>query len=179
YRVRDTGAGLIAETLGLRSAEHAPGATRNTEAVSVHAWLDSATYVLFQRLHVNVEVSVDPGFHVYGLPVPDGLVPLAMTVAPIEDVEVGAAHWPAPHPLRVDGLEEELWAYDGTVHGSLPLTFTGAPGAGDHIVQVTVSYQACSNSTCLVPTSVSLELPVKEIALVGRELPPPAGTKRR
>jgi peroxiredoxin len=179
YRVRDTGASLIAETLGQRRAEHVPGATRKTEAVSVHAWLDSATYVFFQRLHVNVEVTVEPGFHVYGHPVPDGLVPLAMTVAPIENVEVGAARWPAPHPVRVDGPEEELWAYDGTVHGSLPLTFTGAPGAGDHVVQVTVSYQACSDSTCLVPTSVFLELPVKEIALVGRELPTPPSAKRR
>jgi hypothetical protein len=34
-----------------------------------------------------------------------------------------------------------------------------------------VRYQACSDSECLVLMSVSLDLPVKEVALVGRELP--------
>jgi len=51
------------------------------------------------------------------------------------------------------------------------LTFSGPPGAGDQLINVTVSYQACSDSACLAPVSISLSFPVREVALVGRELP--------
>ena len=171
YRVRDTGGGLVAQTLGRLEAVNASTMTHEDGAVCVRAWLDSPTYAFFQRLRLNVEVSVAPGFHVYGQPVPAGLVPLSVTVAPIEGVEIGAVEWPTPHRLKVDGLDEQFWVHEETVRGSLPLTFSGPPGAGDHSIQITVSYQACRNSACLAPTSISLSLPVKEVALVGRELP--------
>jgi peroxiredoxin len=171
YRVRDTGAGLVAQTLGRLEAVDASDVRHEDEAVRVRAWLDSPTYAFFQRLHLNVEISVAPGFHVYGGPVPAGFIPLSVEVAPIDGVEIGTVAWPAPHSFTVDGLDEEFWVHEGTVRSSLPLTFAGPPGAGDHVIQVTVSYQACSDSACLVPTSISLSLPVKEVALVGRELP--------
>ena len=171
YRIRDTGVGLLTQTLGRFEPVDAGEAIHEDQAVRVRAWLDSPTYAFFQRLHVNVEVSVAPDLHVYGVPAPAGFLPLSVEVSPIAGVEVGAAEWPAPHPFKVDGLEEEFWVHEATVRGSLPLTFSAPPGAGDHVIRVTVSYQACSDSACLVPMSVSLELPVKEVALVGRELP--------
>ena len=171
YRERDTGAGLAAQTLGRLEVVNAGEVTRDDAAIRVRAWLDSPTYAFFQRLHLNVEVSVAPGFHVYGHPVPAGFVPLSVQVAPIDGVEIGAAEWPVPHPFKVDGLDEKFWVHEGTVRSSIPLTFSGSPGAGDHVIQVTVSYQACRDAECLMPTLISLPLPVKEVALVGRELP--------
>lgn len=171
YRERDTGTGLLARTLGRLEPVPVSEETHEDQAVRVRAWLDSPTYAFFQRVHLNVEVSVAPGFHVYGRPIPAGFVPLSVEVAPIEGVVVGAVEWPAPHPFRVDGLDEEFQVHQGTVRGSLPLTFSAPPGAGDQVIRVTVRYQACSDSACLVPASIALSLPIKEVALVGRELP--------
>ena len=70
------------------------------------------------------------------------------------------------------GVGEEVGLYEGTVHGSLPLTFAAAPGTGDHEVKLEVSYQACSDAVCLPPSTVQLSLPVREVALVDRTLPP-------
>ena len=145
--------------------------TREDEAVRVRAWLDSPTYAFFQRLHVNVEVSVAPRFHVYGPPVPAGFVPLSMEVAPIEGVEIGMAEWPVPHPFEGKELDERFWVHEGTVRGAVPLTFSAPPGAGDHVIQVTLKYQACSDAVCLEPMTLTLSLPVREVALEGRELP--------
>jgi DsbC/DsbD-like thiol-disulfide interchange protein len=94
-----------------------------------------------------------------------------MEVAPIDGVEIGAAEWPALHPFEVKGLDERFWVHEGTVHGTLPLTFSAPPGAGDRVIQVTVTYQACSDSECLAPMALALSLPVREAALEGRELP--------
>lgn len=171
YRERDTGSGLLARALGRLEPVAAREGTHRDEAVRVRAWLDSPTYAFFQRVHLNVEVSVAPGFHVYGHPVPAGFVPLSVEVAPIEDVEIGAVEWPAPHPFTVDGLDEAFQVHEGTIRGSVPLTFAAPPGAGDHVIRVVVCYQACSDSACLVPASVALNLPIKEVPLVGRDLP--------
>jgi len=172
YRVRDTGVGLLAWALGqLKLVDDGAVTWEDEDAVRVRAWLDSPTYAFFQRVHLNVELSVAPGFHVYGPPVPAGFVPLSMEVTPIEGVEIGTAEWPAPHPLEVKGLDEQFWVHTGTVRGALALTFSAPPGAGDHVIQVTVKYQACSTSACLVPMVLALSLPAREVALEGRELP--------
>ena len=61
--------------------------------------------------------------------------------------------------------------HSGTIHTSVPLTFTAPPGAGDQVVHVTVTYQARDHSMSLAPSTVHLELPVNEVAHVGRTLP--------
>jgi len=171
YRVRDTGVGIVARTLGQLGATGGSSVTREDEVVRVRAWLDSPTYAFFQRLHLTVEISVAPGFHVYAQPAPAGFVPISVAVAPIEGVAIGDADWPAPQPVEVTGLEERFWVHEGTVRGALPLTFSAPPGAGDHLIHVTVNYQACSDSVCLAPVSLALGVPVREVALEGRELP--------
>lgn len=170
YRERETGSGLLAQALGIFT-EPAAAATGAAPAVQARAWLDSPTYAFFQRLTLAVELTIAPGFHVYAGPVPDGLVPLSVEVAPIEELEVGPAGWPAPRRFEMSELGEELWGHEGTVRGTLPLTFAAGPGGGDHVVGITIRYQACDEASCLMPASVRLEVPVREVALVGRSLP--------
>jgi len=116
-------------------------------------------------------VTVAPGFHLCAAPVPEGLVPLSVEIAPIAGLEVGAASWPPPGHLEMPELGEQLRVHEGAVRGTLSLTFTGAPGGGDHVIGITVHYQACDDSSCRLPSSLGLEVPVREVALVGRALP--------
>lgn len=173
YRERETGSGLIAQALGIFT-EPAVSAAGAATAVQARAWLDSPTYAFFQRLTLTVELTIAPGFHVYGAPVPEGLVPLSVEVAPIEGLEVGPASWPAPRRFAMPELGDQLWVHEGTVRGTVPLTFTGAPGGGDHAIGIIVRFQACDDSSCLIPSSLRLEIPVREAALLGRSLPSPA-----
>jgi DsbC/DsbD-like thiol-disulfide interchange protein len=99
------------------------------------------------------------------------MVALSARAAPIDGVEVGPASWPTAHTGRLAGLDEEVGLHEGIIHGSLPLTFAAAPGAGDHEVKLDVTYQACSDALCLPPSTIELTLPVTEVALVDRTLP--------
>jgi len=156
YRERDTGGALLATTLGILASPAQASFATPSESV----------------LHAHVELRVAPGFHVYGVPTPEGMLSLSARVAPIDGLEVGPASWPAAHTHHLEDLGEETGLYEGTIHGSLPLTFAAAPGAGDHEVKLEVSYQACSDAVCLPPSTVQLSLPVREVALVDRTLPP-------
>jgi hypothetical protein len=171
YRERDTGAGLIAETLGILAGQRGPETAADGQTTRVQAWLDSPTYCAFQRLHLTVELTIAPGFHIYGQPIPQGYVALSVDVAPIDGLELRPMHWPSPRPFRVEGLDEKFWVHEGTISGVLPLAFTAPPGAGDQVIQATVIYQACSTSTCLPPERIRVGTLVKETALVGRSLP--------
>jgi DsbC/DsbD-like thiol-disulfide interchange protein len=129
------------------------------------------TYAWFQRIHCFAEIEIAPGFHVVGHPAADGMVPVSLDVAPLDGLELGAVTWPAPTPLRRDDLDADLPAHEWTIRGSLPVTFTAAPGAGDHRLRLTVTYQACDRIAYLPPSSITLELPIREAALVDRPLP--------
>jgi hypothetical protein len=172
YRVRDTGAGLIARTLGVHApAPAAVGAGVDGEPIRVRAWLDSPTYTWFQRLHLNVEIETRAGWHLYSRPAPPGMITLDVEVAPIPGLEIGPLDGPAPHRFTMVGLNETLWVHEGRVRVSRSLTFTAPPGAGEHRIAVTVTYQTCSDTACHPPSSHRIELPVTETALVGRTLP--------
>jgi len=171
YRRRDTGPGLLEDLLGMPAAEHGSELVVPGEVVTVRAYLDSPTYRWHQQLHLILEVTVAPGWHVYGTPIPEGYAPLGVEVEPIPGLVTGAPAWPAPHPFRVEGLDEEFWVHEGTFRGSVPLTLTADPGAGDVAVRARVRYQACSETACLPPAAARFELPVREAALVDRALP--------
>ena len=165
YRIRDTGAGLLEAMFGLTASAHGAEARAEGEAVHVRASLDSPTYRWYQQLCLVIEVTVHAGYHVYGTPIPEGYVPLSVNVAPVDGLEVGQPVWPHPHRFRVEGLSEEFWVHEGTVRGSIPLMFT-KDGTGDHHIEVTVRYQACSANACLPPAHIRSELPVHELAAV-------------
>lgn len=159
YRERETGVGLLEQGFGVHSSLHGPEAVAHTTGVKVRAYLDTESYRFFQRLWLTIELTIAPGLHVYGQPIPAGYIPLSVEVAPLNGMVVGEATWPAPHPYRIEGLDEAFFAYEGQVKGALPVTLTEE--GDDQTLQVTVRYQACSATDCFVPHTVSLELPVK------------------
>jgi hypothetical protein len=165
YRERETGAGLLADGFHAESSIHDSEVRSGSEGVSVRAWLDSTTYRYFQRLRLSVELTIEPGLHIYGSPIPEGYAPLSVEVAPIEGLEVREAVMPEPHPFQIEGLDEQFVVHEGSVLVTVPVTFAKRD-AGDQVLQVSVRYQACSTSDCLMPASVSLELPVKAEAQV-------------
>ena len=175
YRERDTGVALLAQTLSIREPGPGPAAGAPDDPILVSAWLDSPTYSFFQRMHLNVELRMAPGLRVCAPPAPDGMVPLTVHVSDIPGVEVGAVEWPSAQPSRVPGLDGLVSVHRGTIRGLVPLTFAAPPGRGDLTVALTVGYQGCSDSERLPPSSVSVSLGIKELAMGDRTLPPSQG----
>ena len=175
YRERDTGVGVLEHLLGLAAfdgdgAPHGVAQDAASEGVTVKARLDSESFAWGQRIWLSVEFAIAPGLHVYGRPIPDGYYPLEVVVEPIERVVIGEPQLPAASPFRVDGLDEEFVVYEGTVKVQIPLTFM-VVDAGALEVAVTISYQACTATECLMPTSLRLALPIAERSLVERVKP--------
>lgn len=172
YRERDTGTSLLALALGIAAAAPVSAAATGGPVLGARAWVDSPTYAFFQRLTLFIEVSIAPGLHVYGGPAQGGITPLSAEIGSIDGLEVGAARWPAPQRLSRAGRAGNR-VYSGVVRGAVPLTFTAPPGGGDHVLDVTVHAQRYDEAGASAPSSVSLQVPVREAPLVGRSLPKP------
>lgn len=168
YRERETGVGILESGFGLESTPLGPEARASAEGIAIRAYLDSDTYRSMQRLRLTVELVPEAGLHVYGRPVPEGYTPLSIDVAPIEGLEIGELEGPAPRPFRVEGLDEEFFVYEGRVRLALPLTF--AQRTGDQTVDVTLRYQACTTTDCHIPSAVRLQLPVKAVSHIERDV---------
>lgn len=165
YREREVGVALLEQGFGVSSSVHGQEARAAAGGVSVRAHLDSDTYRFFQRLWLTVELSVAPGLHIYGQPVPEGMIAAAVEADPPEGIVPGEPVWPRPAPFRMGGLDGEFFVYTGTVRCTLPVTFQRREG--DVTLPVTVRFQACSETDCLMPQAVTLHLRVSNRPLVG------------
>ncbi len=159
YRERETGVAILERGFGMSSAIHGTDTQATGPGIAVRAHLDSDIYHAFQRLRLTVELTVDSGLHVYGAPVADGYVPLTVEIGSLPGLDIGPVDMPAPHPFRVEGLDESFLVHEGTVVLSLPLTFT--ENLGHQVISVAIRYQACSAVDCLPPSTLELRLPVE------------------
>lgn len=163
YRIRDTGAGLVETILGIPAAERGADESVPGGVVRARVSFDSPDYRPYQKLQLAAVLAIEPGWHLYAAPVPDGYTPLSLEIRAQPGLEVGPAVWPEPRPFQLEGLDDRFLVHEGTIRGVLPVTFAFAPGAGTVIVRAVLRYQACSAKECLPPGTMGFELVMPEM----------------
>jgi DsbC/DsbD-like thiol-disulfide interchange protein len=144
----------------MSGSTHGGSAHGSAQGVQIAARLDAAASPNLSPMRVALDISIDPGLHVYGLPVPEGFIPLSVdVVASPEGVSAGTPTFPPPTPHQMEGFDEPFFIYEGDVSVSIPLTVNAK---GDDVaLEVKVRYQACGERGCFMPQTVALNLPVR------------------
>src|SRR5262249_30770914 len=173
-RQRAPGAGPTAHAVGLATGPAGPVARADAIGISARAWFDLPTYAFFQRISLTLELSTAANHHLR-IKREREEPAVSIEIDPIAGVEVGPVRWSGPQ--RVSGAAGPRLAAGDVVRATVPLTFTAAPGSGDHVVGVTVRYDLCRDGSQLEPSSMRLEVPISEAPLVGRSLPSPTATR--
>jgi hypothetical protein len=62
----------------------------------------------------------------------------------------------------VEGLDEEFQVNDGRFEIRIPFAVNVPPRHGSVDLEISVRYQACSESECLPPQTIDLELRLEE-----------------
>ena len=151
YKIRPSG-GLLLEELGIdRSAKGA--ATASGPGASLAVWTDEDTYFPLQDGVLRVRLRVDEGMHVYVPPNPDGYTNVLVSVQSPDGVAIERRPLPEGSDFRIEGLPEKFVVADGTL--TLDVGFRLTEGTGPAEVTVSVAYQACSDTECLIPASLS------------------------
>jgi AhpC/TSA family/Disulphide bond corrector protein DsbC len=181
--------GTVRDKVFLPSYEHRPSATQISMRRGTHARSNSVqiqTDVLEvivslsadkcfpgQELGVALEVKLEPGWHIYGQPLPHNYQP---TVLAFEGPLIGeySLDMPAAKPVLLEALGETLPVYEGTIRAQgrlgikwsppIPAKFLESLGApiepGLHHIEGSFRFQACSDRECKAPEAIRFQLPV-------------------
>lgn len=171
YKKRDSAEIIIDAALGrIQLAEDVPrAAAAQDDGVQVSAALQGGSGSLRQGIvrHLVVRFTLPEGLHIYGEPVPAGMVPATVSVTGPPGLVTEAPILPPSEPLTLKGMDVTLQVWSGTVDIRIPLYPVGElvsevrPLDRDTVrLEIAVRYQACDDSTCLLPKSETLVLDV-------------------
>jgi hypothetical protein len=170
YKKRDSPEILIDAAQGrIELAADAPQVGGGDDQVRITAAVHGGRGTIRQgiRRKLVVRFEIGEGFHLYGEPVPEGMVPVRVEVEGPPGLVVEDPILPPTSPLRLPNVDVELPVWSGTVDIALPFYPTGElasevrPLDTERVsLEVTVRYQACDDRVCLLPRTEKLVLDV-------------------
>ncbi|MBI2837916.1 MAG: hypothetical protein HYX75_06365 [Acidobacteria bacterium] len=109
---------------------------------------------------------VASGFHVQANPpAEDYLIATRLDLQPSEEVTASSPVYPAGKKYRLEGSTEDLLTYEGTFEIVLPVKATGNAKPGERSLKASLRYQACDARSCLAPTSIQFEIPIRLVPI--------------
>ena len=139
--------------------EDAPSASEtDEEGISVSATLHGGAIKQGAQREVIVRFDLPNGLHIYGTPVPEGMIPTTITIKGPDGLAIEDIIAPPTEPLRLESLDLELPVWSGQVDFRIPVYALSSlqsecrPLEEDTIdIEVNVRYQACDDNVCLLP----------------------------
>lgn len=136
------------------------GDTVTAEAIVSVGRIERVTVRAGESTTLDVPLVVADGYKVQANPAAaDFLVPLELTLEPVDGLEFGDPEYPPSHRHRLQGAEDDLLTYKGRLVIRVPVT--ASPGASGAVaVNGSLRYQGCDARRCFFPTSVPVVLEV-------------------
>lgn len=180
---RESAETLIDSALGeiLRAADE-PSVAGGSEDVRITAFLRGGGGVIKSGIkrRVVVRFELRDGLHIYGEPVPEGMVATRVEIEGPEGFHVEAPTLPPTQPLHLEALGADLRVWSGTVDLAFPVWVNSkvvgmsSAAASDELeLRIRVRYQACDDRTCLIPRTEELHLRVPIGRIDAPNLPMP------
>jgi hypothetical protein len=158
YQHRVTASSVVLREFG-GADEGAPITTLRSGAVSVDVGLSSAKAFAGQEISFSAKFRLEPGWHVYGTPLPDGYTPTSII---FDDPRIIRQSFllPKAYPMESTALVETLPVYSGSFQalGSLLLKFP--INDGQIVLSGQLRFQQCSDTVCEPPQTIRFELPL-------------------
>lgn len=135
--------------------------------VEAHVSLSTESLRAMLLTDLIVDLRVPPGQHLYGAPVPDGLVVTSVVIDDNKVITAQSAYLPPTHEMTLAGTGETLHVYDGDVRIRVPVLYSGRlvePNEdGSHTADITgtIRWQSCDDHTCHIPRTEQFSLRVK------------------
>ena len=168
YKKRDSAEIYLAAAMGEVAAAVEPELTSHEEdgvrvSVGVVGGNGSLRQGIIRQLLVRFEMP--EGLHIYGEPVPQGMIPTKVSVTGPPGLVVESPLLPPTEPLHLPSIDVTLPVWSGQVDMLVPIYPVGELVSEVRPLDVTevtvtvgVRYQACDEDVCLLPKSESFEL---------------------
>jgi len=158
YQHRVTAAAVAFQEFGQVSSG-APEITLESEALSVRVGLPSPMAFAGQKVGFFARFTLRPGWHIYGAPLPAGYTATSIEFEGPAVTRQDIA-WPEPEMVEFPVLKETLPVYSGSfeIQGTLLLKFPLPEG--ELTLPGRLRFQACSQTICEPPQTITFHLPL-------------------
>lgn len=160
HRIRESVNDLLHESFRVADLERGAAQVVTTPHLTARAYFTSPTIRKGQLTTLTVEISLADGLHVYGRPLPDGYIPVELTLDENEALSLSQVVYPAPDGAEVEALGERLPVYTGRLAIRARCLGESKDGAGKIQVAARLRYQACDDRECFLPESLTFVLPL-------------------
>ena len=168
YKKRNSPEMLIDAALGrIVVSEDAPSVRGGDDVVRISVLAHGGDGTIRQGIvrQLVVRFELGDGVHIYGQPVPEGMIPTRVTVSGPPGLVFGDPAYPATQTLRLESMGMELPVWSGRVDVVVPFYATGVlasetrPLDTDAVeIEADVRYQACDDAVCHPPKTERLGL---------------------
>jgi len=168
YKKRDSPEMLIDAALGrIEISDDAPGVSGGDQEVRIAAFVHGGKGTIRQgiRRQLVVRFELGEGMHVYGEPVPEGMIPTRISVSAPPGLVVEEPLFPPTETLRLESMGMELPVWSGSFDVVVPFYPVGELASETRPldvdtaqVDITVRYQACDDAVCFPPKTEQLSL---------------------
>ena len=156
YQHRVTGAAVALREFGTVQPD-APTVTLESGSLAVRIGFPSTKAFAGQEVGLFAQFALQPGWHIYGSPLPERYTPISITFAG-PSVVGQKLELPAPKMLNIPALGETLPVYSGTFQGIGNLLLKHPLPEGKIVLPGRLSFQQCSDSICEPPQDLPFEL---------------------
>ncbi len=169
YRTRPSAATVLREGFGLDfELRNQPHADVDGEGVRISATLGGESMVYMETSALFIDIDLDEGLHLYGQPIPEGYIATEVSVTGPEGIVIEEPQYPSTVPFQVEGIDAEFQAFEGAVQIRVPVHMQ-VTEAESFSLDISVSYQACTDTECFLPQTQTLQL---EVPIEGLNRPP-------
>ena len=114
---------------------------------------------------VYFEIAIEEGWKIHGFKESDeGLIPSRLSLESVSDLNVLGPSFPEPEKVRFDYTSEEIEVFSGLVTALAWLQIDEGFPPGSAVLAGQFSYQACSDTVCRRPETVSFRFPIDVVA---------------
>ena len=158
YQHRVTGSAVALREFGAAS-ENATTVTLQSGAVVVQIGFASDSAFAGQEVSFHADFTLEPGWHVYGAPLPEGYTTTSIV---FDDPRVAeqSLQLPEPEMLEIPALNETLPVYSGSFQGVGSLLLKFPIPDGRLVLRGRLELQQCSDTVCEPPQAIPFELPL-------------------
>lgn len=184
YKKRNSPEQLIDAALGrLVISDEAPRATGGDEEVRISAFIHGGKGTIRQGIYrqIVIRCELGEGIHIYGQPVPEGMIPTTIRISAPPGLVVEEPVFPPTETLRLESMSMELPVWSGTIDIVVPFYAVGELASETRPLDmksaplgVNIQYQACNDDVCFPPKTekfaFDLDLDVIDIPKLGMHL---------
>ena len=158
YQHRVTASAEVLQEFGT-VAEDAATVVLRSNALTVEIGFSGGKAFAGQEISFFARFKLEPGWHVYGAPLPDAYTATSITFDDPRIVRQSFA-LPEAQPMEIKALGETLPVYEGSFQGRGSLLLKFPIEAGRIVLPGKLRFQQCSDTVCEAPETVPFELPL-------------------